>query len=142
MRIIPVLLLIMACVSCASKKNVISVDNIKSVHVLYERNDTDKYYEYTLYDGTHLRWSRDFTPEKAALQNYEAKLDSLPQKRATYLESFMAGREIIRFYPIKTKPLKEFGYVKTKENKVLYYGIMDDSTLLNFSNKTIYARLQ
>jgi hypothetical protein len=74
---------------------------------------------------------------KAALHNRQNKRSLLKKEGLDYLAPLFVNKKNFRYRPIKVLPLKEFGYIETNSNQLIFYGIMGDA-LIDLTNDKVY----
>lgn len=121
---------------CRSYQPIVK-DNIQAVYVLFTDSSWYHYDGYRLYDGTRVTWDVKHSGVKTALNDYKNRISELPQNGPDYLERFLLDKKVIKYLPIKTVPLKEFGFIETKSNKLIFYGIGDE-TLMDLTYDKVY----
>lgn len=124
---------------CMSYKRIMK-DNIQAVYVLFKDSSWYHYDGYRLYDGTTVKWDKKNSGVKTALNNYKSKIEELPKEGSDYLEHFLSSKKIIKYLPIKTGPLKEFGLIKTSSNEFIFYGVMSDSVFMDLTYDRVYIK--
>lgn len=116
----------------------LSKSNIKTVYVLFKDTTQIHYDGYKLYDGSIIRFDKKDIGVKAALNKYSEKLNSLKEESPDYITHFLAEKKhIIKSRPIKVVPLREFGYIKTKSNQLVFYGI-SRTVFIDLTNDKVY----
>lgn len=122
--------------SCCVKNN-LTFNKIHSIHVLFKSISYDNYEGYKLKNNEIIKFDKNFSYVKLALKKYETSLDSLPSNSLNNFKVFFK-KNTTRYLPIKTLPLKEFGYIKTTDNAIFYYGIIGDNVLINLTENIVY----
>lgn len=113
-------------------------NNIKKVYVLFKDTSWNHYEGYKLRNGTTVKWDKKYDHVKKTLNDYKDKIQELPQESSNYLQHFLLNKKAVKYTPIKTVPLKEFGFLETNSNELTFYGIIGDSVLIDLSRDRIY----
>ncbi|KAA8474034.1 hypothetical protein F1649_22440 [Arcticibacter tournemirensis] len=113
-------------------------NNIKKVYVLFKDTSWNHYEGYKLHDGATVKWDKKYDHVKKTLNDYKDKIQELPQESSNYMQHFLLNKKAVKYTPIKTVPLKEFGFLETNSNDLTFYGIIGDSVLIDLSRGRIY----
>ena len=120
--------------SCKTRNNAIMESNIQNIYTCYKG---ERSHEYELNDNTNVKWDKKNLDIKHYLNKNKLNYSKCIKEDSQYLNVFLSSKKLINYLPIKVIPLNEFGYILTKDNKLIYYGIMNN-TLIDLSKDKIY----
>lgn len=116
----------------------LEVNNIKSVHILYSQDKWENSKIYKLDDGSIIEWDKDNSNVKSTLLRQQNNIDKFREGDVQSLNKYILNKKIINYSPIKVTSLKEFGYIKTNKNIIIFYGIMGERTFIDLTNDKVY----
>lgn len=125
----------MLLLNCKSQEN-IDLKNIENVYMCYQ----DKISLNNVYkmNGTLIKWDRNNLLVKEFLKKNESNLTNYKPIDIISLKSYLQTKKPYKYFPYKTMPLSEFGYIVTKNRKIYYYGIINNETFIDLTNNKIY----
>ncbi len=116
----------------------LKINNIQSVHILYSQDRWDNYTGYKLEDGSIIKWDKNNHFIKDELIKNQNNIDKLKQVDPKSISKYISNKKTTNYFPIKVIPLKEFGYIKTTRNIIIFYGIMGEQTFIDLTNDKVY----
>ena len=116
----------------------IEISNIKSVHVIYSQKKWENSKIYKLEDGSIIEWDKNNSNVKDVLLKQEKNIDKFKKIDSESLNKYLLNKKNINYSPIKVTSLKEFGYIITNKNKIIFYGIMGERTFIDLTNDKVY----
>lgn len=123
---------------CGCKSYSWEPQEISSIYIVFNGQYLPDKQQYVLANDITIPWDRRNENIKNGLKKLEKKYSTFTVKSGGYLFSHIINCKKIKYYPIKVLPLKEFGYIKLKNQSLIYYGLTKDSIFIDLSNNIVY----
>ncbi|WP_221394592.1 hypothetical protein [Dyadobacter sp. NIV53] len=135
------IILAVAIMFSCSKYIPLRPENIASIHPVFKDTTSNHFLGYRLTNGIVVKYDGRDTYVKQYLSENLGILDSI--EKDADIERFtkvILNKKTFKPIPIPVKalPFKEFGYIKTKEGEIIFYGLPKDGFVDLTSNRVYY----